>query len=179
MKRERDSQRSKVYAAERASIQGMGRRGMTIEECQEYVNRVTHTKWFVGRWGTGWRVKVKHGRNGGTAYGGSWGYMTLGVWARCEPVILHELAHHIVTDTYGEYVAWHGWQFAETFLALVKHHMGAEAADALKAAYKEHNVKFRKPRKRKPLTEEQKEVLRKRLAVARAAKAAGVHSKEA
>jgi putative metallohydrolase (TIGR04338 family) len=178
MARPRDSQREKVYRSERSTIQNMGRKDMTIEECQAYIDKITSQKWFTKNFGGSWGVRVEHGRGGGWALGGRYGLITLGVWARREPVVLHELTHLIITNRHNNSAAWHGWEFCAVYLQLVQHYMGRDAAEALKSAYKGNKVRFRAPRKRKPLTEEQKAVLRDRLAVARAAKAAKVDSVE-
>ena len=45
--------------------------------------------------------------------------------------------------------------------------MGKANADALKASFKAHNVRFTKPRAKRVLSEEEKQVLRERLASAR------------
>jgi uncharacterized membrane protein len=63
--------------------------------------------------------------------------------------------------------AGHGWQFAETYLLLVRHVMGVDAHDRLKAQFKEHRVRFREPKKRRELSEEQRQALRERLYEAR------------
>ena len=45
--------------------------------------------------------------------------------------------------------------------------MGVDAHDRLKAQFKEHRVRFREPKKRRELTEEQRQVLSERLYEAR------------
>ena len=50
--------------------------------------------------------------------------------------------------------------------------MGVEARNILRQSFKDHKVKYTKPRAKRELSEEQKEVLRARIAVARAAKEA-------
>jgi predicted SprT family Zn-dependent metalloprotease len=99
--------------------------------------------------------------------------ITLPLWARNEPVMIHELCHLIVQHDYrckGPKPAWHGWEFCQTYLKVVGNVMGPEARDALKASFKEEKVRFTPPRKKRELTEEQKQILRARMAVARAAK---------
>jgi Spy/CpxP family protein refolding chaperone len=93
-------------------------------------------------------------------------------WSRSKAVIIHEIAHHCADEAYGvSDVAAHGWQFAATFLELATHELGAESGDALKKSFKEHRVRYRAPRQRKPLTPEQRAVLVERMAAARDAKA--------
>ena len=84
-----------------------------------------------------------------------------------------QLCHLIVQHDYrckGPKPAWHGWEFCQTYLKVVGNVMGPEARDALKASFKEEKVRFTPPRKKRELTEEQKQILRARMAVARAAK---------
>lgn len=54
--------------------------------------------------------------------------------------------------------AAHGWQYAAIYLDLVHFCMGKEAADALKAAFKDHKVRFR-PKRQRTVTPQQIERL--------------------
>ena len=69
-------------------------------------------------------------------------------------------------------VADHGWEFCDAYLKLVLYIMGRDSHDALKASFKQHKVKFRKPVKRNELSPERKAELVARLAEYRVAKAA-------
>ena len=80
----------------------------------------------------------------------------------------HELSHLLQPS--GS--AAHGWQFCSIELRLVRHFLGKEAYDKLKAEFKAGRVRFTKPRAKRELTPEQRAVLGERMAVARAAKAA-------
>ena len=166
MKKLRDNQRSKVYAAER-DVWPTGerdRKGATIADAQRYVDKLTGSAWFIRRFGLR-RINVQPGRGGGMAWGG--GLITLGVWAReRECVILHEVAHCVAHSSR------HDWRFCKTFLELVQHQMGKDAADRLKTAFKDRKVRYKKPMKRAPLSEERKAQLREQLAAARAKKGA-------
>lgn len=181
MKRDRDSQRSKVYAAEQSVLgwakpkdatYDTGRRNLTVEECQEYVDRITHTKWFEKKYGKGYAITVKGGRSSAASWGGRRGHITVGVPSRMEWVLLHEVAHNVTTTQYGHLVAGHAWQFCKNYLDLVHHYLGADAAKALKVAFRERRVRFTMPRERKPLSEAQAAAQAERLAAARAARAA-------
>ena len=95
---------------------------------------------------------------------------------RTQWVVLHELAHVVCARVesgmrYDERTPGHGWRFAEIYLYLVKTHLGQDRHDALKAAFKKHHVRFRRP-VRRIMTPEQRAACRARLALARAAKAA-------
>ena len=86
-------------------------------------------------------IPIENGRGGtGTSYGG---LITLGAAARTPMVILHELAHEIVTRHARRPVAAHGPEFAAVLLILVRHRLGAEQADLLRTAFKENRVHHR------------------------------------
>jgi putative metallohydrolase (TIGR04338 family) len=140
MIRTRDTQRSKVYAAE-AQFRNMNFQPQLfpdvklkqIWECQSYVDRVLDQHWFRARFGER-KITVDYGRRGGMAYGSR--KITLGVWARQPIVILHEIAHCV-----APYDNRHGAEFAGIYLFLIKQVYGVEAAKALRACYKEARVK--------------------------------------
>jgi len=184
---QRDSQRSKVYKAERnAGIQqsvyrktaygSVGNREiqpMTIEECQKMVDKILTSKYVqrkydssgIIRWGKS--IRVVAGKSGGMARD-EWGVKTisLGIWGRQEFVVIHEVAHHLA-GLHNK----HNWRFCQVELDLVRHFMGKEAHDSLKAEFKKLKVKFTAPRKKRELTPEQRAILVERMAKAREAKA--------
>jgi putative metallohydrolase (TIGR04338 family) len=160
----RDTQKSKVYAAE-AKFRSMNfepqiladAKFSSIWECQNYVNRILDQQWFRARFGER-QIVVDYGRNGGTAYGSR--RITLGVWARQPIVILHEIAHCV-----APYQVRHGAEFAGIYLFLVKQVYGADAAKALRDCYKEARVKTSNkalPKPVKVLTAKQKIALAKK-----------------
>lgn len=132
MKRPRDSKRQRLYDSERC-IQSAGGE-MSIAECQSYVDALTKSAWFVRRWGRR-TIEIEWGRGGGHAYAGN--FIRLGVWARQEVVVLHELAHCL---TPGHYAA-HGAEFAGVMLTLVRHKLGNDTARKLRESYRAHRVK--------------------------------------
>ena len=185
----RDSQRSKLYAAERASgLQLLKHEaGMSIEECQRLVDKIVGSAYVQRKYG--WRkgrplpVHATHG--GGRAYSGSYHYdhwtgevesrgrhIRLGVWARQPFIVIHEVAHHLAGLGHG-----HDWRFAEVMLDLTRHFLGAEAGAQLKAAYKAGRVRHRKPVKRM-ITPERRAALVIQLAAAREARAQKAASPE-
>ena len=131
----RDSQRQRVYdAGWRLPTRLIGKGSM--DDVVEYVDRVVGSNWWRAR-STVTVVTIKdgRGRRSGVAYGNT---ISLPAgWARTEGVVLHELAHLLV-DSGGPP---HGPDYASTYLALVRRFMGSEAADVLRAAYKEFRVK--------------------------------------
>jgi putative metallohydrolase (TIGR04338 family) len=171
----RDSQKSKLYRAERA----LARRGSTfqsIDEVRQYVAWVWKFKRIRKLWPHAfppyWNIgdpQVGDGRGRRKAVGGVWG-IKIPVWARTERVVLHELAHviHMRSQGWDRDEAAHGWQYAAVFLKLVHIVMGGEAAAALKAGFKQEGVRFTKPAKRRPVSAERKAQLTAQLAMARA-----------
>lgn len=157
----RDSQKSRLYAAEQSVFRGRGQQlGMDIGTIQLLVDGITESKFWsrlVARSGHEViRVRVRQGRKGSCARGGML-EISLPDWAKTPSVLLHELAH---SATPG---AAHHWPFAATFLELVRHYMGEPWHLALKAAFKAHGVCYRPKRK---ATEAQREAGR-RLAACR------------
>lgn len=105
-------------------------------------------------------------------YDGSLGSLfkpaTIVVPSRCpRALVLHELAHHAAGLKQG-----HGWPFCKAYLDLVRRFLGADAHAKLRESMRSHGVRYKAPRKRAPLSREQRELLRERLAKARQLKAA-------
>lgn len=177
MTRPRDTQRQKVYDAENKVT--VGTKFETLEECEVFLAKVCQSKYLVKKYGWMGRNKLTEkserriplprlirGRAGTRAWASSLNTITLPEWCWNERIILHELAHLLNSS-----VRMHDWKFCEIYLDLVRHIMGKETHDALKASFKTGRVKFTKPRAKRELTEEQKQVLRERLTKAREAKA--------
>lgn len=91
-------------------------------------------------------------------------------WSRNKAVILHEIAH-VVTSPY---VAWHGWEFCDNLLKLVSRWLGQDEARRLRESFKAKKVRYRAPRKRKPVSPERRAELVAQLERARAARLANV-----
>jgi hypothetical protein len=132
--RPRDSQRSKLYAAE--AIFHSAPDFKTVDQCQAYVDSVMASRWVRARWQQ--RIVVKDGRGHVNATGGTSGQLQLPLWSRQRLVILHEMAHVLTPYRY----AAHGPEYAGVLLSLVHHVLGAETAAKLRASYKEHRVRY-------------------------------------
>lgn len=142
----RDTQRKRLYDAEREAIWDMGRKLPQVEECERYVARVLASKWWMDRCPVRC-IQIKDGR------GCRWATMrgrviVLPKWARKELVVLHELGH--VLTYQGARTASHGREFAAAYLGLVQRFMGGMAARELKAAFKRHRVRYRPKRQLSP-----------------------------
>lgn len=133
MPRPRDSQRSRVYAAENSVFQF----GQTIPDdlLQAFLNDILDKRAVRSRFGPR-RVSVERGRSGARAYGSY--RITMGVQARNEWLMCHELAHCL---TPGMFAA-HGPEFCGVYLFLLEIVISKDAADRLKAAFAEGGVKW-------------------------------------
>lgn len=166
----RDSQRQKVYNAERVLDHSPStlehdrreRLSPTVyrtyasqETCQAFVDRVVRSRFWgsmlaktTRSWLNGPPRKVTVGPGKGhrkaTAYGLS--HIELPIWARKDWVILHELAH-CLTDAMYARTAPHGREFCSVYLKLVKRFLGDEWAEKLKESFREHRVKWTLPRR--------------------------------
>lgn len=170
--RPRDSQRSRLYAAERAAF-GHAIDLFSITEVERYVERVWSMKRVQGAFpNLGFLPRVDDGRGRRSACASDRA-ISVPRALRMRWVIVHELAHIIAGREFGRRnIAWHGWQFAQTYLRLARLVLGVEAETALKAQFKARRVKHKAPRSKAPLTPEARAALIERMAQARAARAA-------
>lgn len=180
----RDTQRSKVYKAEKEAFRDHAKaseRLETVEDMEKYVKYVFGLKRVRDAFPNampvgdsvfcGWRLpNVRDGR-GRRCAGGDVRGITMPVWSRSKWIVLHELAHTISLRIHRG-IAAHGWEYCATYLLLVRYALGVEAHDLLKEQFKAHRVRFRAPRKRvyRELTIEERTALVDRLAAMRAAK---------
>lgn len=173
MPKERDSQRSKLYKAEKVLAQ-YSQRVETVPEMQAFLQKVLARKPIQDRYWLQIRkvIVVKDGRRCSNALGGV-NWIKMPRWSRTQYIVLHEAAHSITQRKYGTNVAGHGWQYAEVYLDLVRFGLGAEAGAALKASFKAGKVRFSEPRAKRPATPEQLARLAAMREAARAAKEAG------
>ncbi|MBO92306.1 MAG: hypothetical protein CMM27_10365 [Rhodospirillaceae bacterium] len=123
-----------------------------------------------GLW-VSWNHRNNNGRGGGAYWMPGDKRIQMSDYHANEMICLHELAHAVCQYEFGTGVKHH-WQFCMVYLKLVGNVMGVEARNILRQSFKDHKVKYTKPRAKRELSEEQKEVLRARIAVARAAKEA-------
>ncbi len=131
MRRPRDNQRSRLYAAERAAWACYDPEPeMSWPEVKKFVFKVCHNlKQDVPLLGQG-----QGARRAFVSFGGS--RMVLPRWARKKTVILHELAHIISPDH-------HGPIFAKNYVSLIKRFIGSTEAAIMRMAYKQYRVKLR------------------------------------
>jgi putative metallohydrolase (TIGR04338 family) len=162
--RPRDSQRSRVYAAERAAFGDAWRKPLgsgAVADIEAFVRKCCASKLLQRRYpGARRPPRIRDGRgHRRCTYDPSIHALTFPRWGRTKPVVLHELAHAL---TEGPDRAWHGWEFCECYLYLVRVFIGRGAEDNLRREFKARRVKFRQPRTRQ-MTDEQREAARQRM----------------
>jgi len=184
---ERDSQRKKLYTAERVALEPLAIPLLTTDDVKAYLVKQLSRATLQRRYGNvvdlkEWGLTVADGRGTRRALAYGTYKISLPLWARTDWVALHEVAH-VIHDRLSSTRArrgdrnWelrggaaHGWQYAAIYLDLVRYIKGKEAGDALKAAFKAHKVRFRPKQKR--AVSVTPEVLAARLEKARTAKVA-------
>lgn len=127
MAKARDSQRSKVYAWERAHVpdfDGKQSYKLTLRQCEIMINRV----WADYR-PTETPPRVADGRGCSNAKGGRW-RITLPRWARTVPIVLHELAHPLTRSD----LPAHGPEFVRLFIDLLVRYNEGDKAELLRTA---------------------------------------------
>lgn len=149
---ERDTQRAKLYEAERVAfgedftrVIGDG----SMEAVEEFVRRVESSQTWINLLANSGRTPIKgglrlrDGRRNRSASANAF-ELTLPRWSRTAPIVLHEMAH-AATPGGG-----HNWPFAAAYLILVGRFVSAEARDKLKAQFRKDKVRFAPPRKFSP-----------------------------
>lgn len=170
-RRERDSQRKRVYRSDTA-LRLFAKPLPSVGDIEAFVAKVFASKRVRASWPRStWITPDVYDGRGRRRAGGCAFFITMPRWSRNEGIVLHELAHTICQREHGTMIAGHGWQFCAIYLKLVLYLLGREAHDALKAAFKANRVRFTAPRPRRALTPEQRAVLANRLEAVRAAKA--------
>jgi len=150
MSRPRDSQRNKLYLAERALWVNAEEpdKKLTISEMQTFVNRLVASAWFQRRYPGVLTIEVTDGRARRSAAGIYHGWAHSGEirmprWSRNHIVMLHEVAHVCVDSTKAHHaIASHGREFAATFIELVDHCLGKETGRVLRSSFRERGVKW-------------------------------------
>ena len=134
----RDSQRSRVYAAEgQCFADNEGE--MSLARCQEFVDSVVTSSWWWHRSRIR-SIQVTHGAKNGRAWAIGWdNSIRTSPGSRKKWVMLHELAHHMTQSG----VAPHGPEFCANYVALTRQFLGRDQGDCLKAAFRNQRAKVR------------------------------------
>lgn len=162
----RDSQKGRVYAAERSLGWWDGPEHFArFSDLTKFALKVTRSKRVekmfptLRRAGSIQIIERHHGRGACAGVDG----MTFrpGSWRQW--LVLHEMAHLLHKREYcytnvredplqsrKGYSAAHGWRYCQIYLKLVLWFLGREEHDKLKAAFKVHRVRYKTPRKMSP-----------------------------
>lgn len=165
--RSRDTQKSRLYAAENAAFPAKFGPAMSWDEARAYIDGVFRSHWMRTRYpgaAQRWRlnlIRLSDGRSR-TSAGANASYIALPRWSRTPIVILHEIGHVIAPPR-----AWHGHEYAAIYLKLVSQFLGRASHDRLRAEFKRHRVRYAPPRVGRKLSEEERAVLVARLAAYR------------
>jgi len=129
--RPRDTQRSRVYEADRAIATWA--QEISNNELQAFVDKALDKRAIRARWGAR-KVYVELGRGGAH---GNYNRISLGVQTRNPHIICHELAHSLTSNKY----AAHGPEYCGVYLFIANVIIGPEFAKQLRAAFKAQKVK--------------------------------------
>lgn len=143
MLRARDSQRSRVYTADRGLIPSLT--PLSLRGCQDIVDDLAFAYPIMYSAWDGRAPQVKDGRGRRRAcYDPAEHTISLPVWSRKISVVCHEAAHAVVRNMITkdrQLVAWHGPEFARVYLDMMRHVAG-EYAPRLFERMKEAKVKL-------------------------------------
>lgn len=132
----RDSQRAKVYKAERLALEVFDNKPLTLAEAEKIKMKVIKS-YKLHR---DIIIQFRHCYLK-TAYAKNWGWnykIVLPLSAQNKLYFCHELAHIIAGFNNG-----HNGKFVSVFLKLVKRFMGKTEAEVLKLAFRQIKVKTR------------------------------------
>lgn len=134
----RDSQKSRLYAAEAKFKTGLDPQFKRVDQVEAYLAKIMSTTWWKNRFPDVDRIRVKDGRGTRIARGHTEKrYVSLPMWARNRHVILHEVAHVVTPDEFAP----HGREYAQNYYDLLLRFCGPEDADAFLAGCIVHRVK--------------------------------------
>lgn len=154
----RDSQRSKLYTAERFAfevareindkiifgVDSVACQSIKkIEDIQKLVDKITFSKWWAKEFKHNVGVTVTHnsGRTGADACHIDM-RIRIATNMRMKYVVLHELAHIAANIKHNDQCS-HDRRFAAAYLKLVRKYLGKEQADALRNEFKNQKVRYR------------------------------------
>lgn len=146
MKRLRDTQRERLYAAERDVFLYEDNPDQLPDHdaAQRWVNRCVRSRWFRKRWPWVIRVEVVPVRkNANPCQRGAGIFLPTG-WGLNRWVILHELAH-VICNAYREPA--HGRRYCRVYLTLLQHYLGVDFTRRFKVALRARKVRYSLPRK--------------------------------
>lgn len=175
MKRPRDSQRSRLYAAEWEVFGWPKMEFKSIGELEDYFWTVLENRHVQARYPVAKDIvagsielKVANGfglRNAMTIWDGQRVWISFPRKVRTKWTVVHEIAHVVAPQE----AALHGREFARVYLHLMKLIFGHDIENNLKSAMKKHKCKYSRHHTRwtNPITQEEKDVMLDRLLIGR------------
>ena len=144
--RDRDSQRQRVYKAQRLFNDCYEhRRHESLGDIEEYVRKIFDNQTVIRYYARSVKLGIPRIENGRVNAKGGAEVLIFPAWARSEPVIIHEVAHCITNREYEPYLHRHNWQYCDIYLRLVLIMLGVPAYDLLRESMIRHKVKFHDP----------------------------------
>lgn len=148
MKRQRDVQRSKVYAAENSAFDKTRQAEFeTLEQCGDFAKQIICSNYWKQNKGLK-RYKITDGRGRGSAcykpkaHGYSHDMICLPKWARSRWIIIHEFSHFLTYRTHGSSTQWHGGIFCRHYIELLNELIGQEECSRLETCFRESGVRI-------------------------------------
>ena len=138
MKRPRDYQRSKVYAAERDTDYWKPYHWDSWHKAAAFAQSVLIDPWVFKRIPY---LPIVQTRRGSVAWANI-DIVSLPPWAYFPMVIVHEISHNVCLHAYGRAISHHGPEFAAVYCHLVGIHVNKRAQNQLKREFRWRNVHF-------------------------------------
>lgn len=157
-----DSQKSKLYGAEGVSPSDRSTQRKppvltTVADIEAEVWAILRDPRVTKEWPGVARVNEVHIHDGGGSRRGychNWGSrrvrLTMPLFARTEPILIHELSHFLTDQFAVGSAAPHGPEFAANYVKLIHIRMGAKASAAVKRQFRRAGVRFAPKRKMSP-----------------------------
>jgi putative metallohydrolase (TIGR04338 family) len=165
----RDSQREKLYHAQRFGVDIAAAKFDTVEQVAQWYEEILSSAWAKKEWpklakltrdiygDLPRKLRPRVQINSRIQRWGGWhrgGFIEFPTGSVSRWTALHELAHWLryISRNWREHEAGHGREYAGTLLTLVKHEFGMDIAQQLRESYVKHGVRYRSKKTLKPET---------------------------
>lgn len=147
-KKQADTQKKKLYRAEKEAFAGYQSPERTIAEVDLFYKRILAHKYLRRQYRKA-SLPLRVVAGSGNHCKDNYQEIMLTIWGRNnEWVLLHELAHALDDKAWKTDTRGHGRRFAHIYVDLVRHVMGREWSDKLKDSFRKHGVRYNQPRTR-------------------------------
>lgn len=154
MKRPRDKDKAKLYRAEVAAFDALGRKWLSDSHrgVDIYARGVMASRWWQ-RWFKVGPAQLRTADTTGRAQRGYGGlnangqpYISIPWGGHHRGYVLHELIHAGLEHRAEDQHAWHGPEFRWLLLHAYEQELGVGAKRALKAAFRAEGLDYKRPR---------------------------------